>query len=93
MPDLCVDGRLLSRTVDCLTALRHEFDALTGRQDASRNDWGSNDIAEAMEDFVDNWDNNRRRISGALGATASMAQSCLTEFAAVDTRLVARPGQ
>lgn len=89
MADLVVDRGLLRHVQQALTGLREELDALGAREDELSQDWGSNDLRDAMADFVGNWDDNRRRISGAMTAVADMSTTCLRRFDEVEQSLCA----
>ena len=78
---------LLRDTAASLSDLRAELDGLGRRRDQVRNAWGSEDVADALDRFVDNWDDNRRRISDSMTSLQRMAESSADEFERVESDL------
>lgn len=86
-PDLLVDARLLQAAHTSLVELKQEFSELDDRGRDLGRDWGSGRVQDAMDDFVGNWDDNRRRISTNLQSAADMTKTCLTRFDEVEQAL------
>ena len=87
MPDLRVKTELLRATADSLSALRGELGNLERRLDHHRSSWGSDDVADALDEFGGNWDDNRRRISDSMTFLQRMAQSTAEEFERLEAEL------
>jgi hypothetical protein len=89
MSDLVVRTRLLWNTVHSLSDLGSELDALDSRRDRVRDAWGSDDVASALDEFVGNWDDNRRRIKDSMSSLASMARATAEEIEGIEASLSA----
>jgi hypothetical protein len=87
MDDLKVRTGLLRDTAASLGDLRTELGALEERRDRVRSAWGSDDVADALDRFVDNWDDNRRRIADSLTSLQRMAETTADEFEGIETCL------
>ena len=85
--DLKVRSDLLRQTATSLGQLRSEFDGLDGRREQFRDSWGSDDVADAMHDFVGNWNDNRRRITENMTSLRRMAEATVEEFGRVEAEL------
>ena len=89
MADLEVKTQLLRNTATSLRQLRTELDGLDRRRDRLRDAWGSDDVAGALDDFVGNWDDNRRRIQASMEALYNMATATADEFEGIEAALSA----
>jgi hypothetical protein len=87
MADLRVKTALLRDTAVSLSELRCELGGLERRRDEVRSTWGSDAVADALDAFVDNWDDNRRRISDSMASLQSMAESTAEEFERIEAEL------
>ena len=87
MHDLRVRSDLLQHTATSLGELRSEFDGLDGRREQLRDAWGSDDVADAMGDFVGGWNDNRRRITENMTSLQRMAEATVEEFGRVESEL------
>ena len=87
MDDLRVRTAPLRDTAASLSELRGELSGLEQRRDQVRSAWGSDDVADALDSFVDNWDDNRRRISDSMTSLQRMAESTADEFECVEADL------
>jgi hypothetical protein len=85
--DLRVKTELLRDTAASLAELRAEFGGLERRRDEVRDAWGSDAVADAIGDFVGNWDDNRRRISESMTSLQRMAEATAEEFERVESDL------
>ena len=74
-------------TAASLSGLRGELSGLEQRRDQVRSAWGSDDVADALDGFVDNWDDNRRRISDSMSSLQRMVESTADEFERVEADL------
>ena len=87
MDDLRVRTGLLRDTAASLADLRAELGGLQRRRDRVRSAWGSEDVADALDRFVDNWDDNRRRISDSMTSLQRMAEATADEFERIESDL------
>jgi uncharacterized protein YukE len=87
--DLTVRTGLLRDTAASLAELRAELGRLEHRRDRLHAAWGSAEVADALDDFVDNWDDNRRRISDSMTSLQRMAESTAEEFERIESELTA----
>jgi hypothetical protein len=85
--DLRVRTDLLRDAAASLSDLRAELGGLERRRDQVRSAWGSADVADALDRFVDNWDDNRRRIADSMTSLQRMAESTADEFERVESEL------
>lgn len=87
MADLSVRSGLLRDTAASLQELRGELGSLERRRDEVRSAWGSDDVADAMDAFVDGWDDNRRRISDSMTSLQRMAEATADTFEEIEAEL------
>lgn len=87
MTDLRVKTDLLRATAESLSTLRGELGHLEQRLDRDRDSWGSDDVADALDEFGGNWDDNRRRISDSMTSLERMAQATAEEFERLESEL------
>jgi len=87
MADLVVDYNLLGQTESSLNGLTREFTDIKAQEHAYFGDWGSGDIASAMDDFAGNWDYHRKKLLGSMQSLATMVKQCQSGFCKADTTL------
>ena len=87
MADLRVKTALLRDAAVSLSELRGELSGLERRRDEVRSAWGSDAVADAVDRFVDNWDDNRCRISDSMTSLQRMAESTADEFEGIESCL------
>ena len=87
MHDLKVDYATLDDSERSLQRIRQEFESATNRRDVLRGSWGSGPIADAMDDFVDNWDRHRNKLVESLKSVGEMCASIKGTFQDVDRQL------
>ena len=87
MSDLTVRTGLLRATAGSLAELRAELAGLEHRRDQVHSAWGSADVSDALDAFVDNWDDNRRRITDSMTSLQRMAESTAEEFERIESEL------
>lgn len=87
MADLRVRTALLRDTAASLSELRCELSGLGQRQDRLRSVWGCAAVADALDGFVGNWDDKRRRISDSMTSLQRMAESTADEFERIESGL------
>ncbi|WP_328495773.1 hypothetical protein OHS59_25835 [Streptomyces sp. NBC_00414] len=82
--DLRVNVELLSESESRLKNLKKEFNNLGNRADDMRPYWGSDDIADAMGEFVDNWDDYRAKMIDNIDTVGKLAKSTMDGFGGLD---------
>lgn len=85
--DLTVDYEFLSSCERQLGNLRTTFKDIENRRDDMEKHWGAGSIADAMGDFVDNWDDYRTRLIEGLEATGKLVAETKKSFEALDDEL------
>ncbi|MBW5422632.1 hypothetical protein GKQ77_13845 [Streptomyces sp. BG9H] len=90
--DLIVDFQLLNKSASQLSAIETEFKNLDEWKDDVKSAVGASDIKDAMGDFVDNWDKNRKRLVESLGEIGKMVEGTRDAFKKLDDQL-AKPGK
>ena len=96
MPDLKVDYATLDHSERSLQRIATELEGADARRDANARIWGSSDVADAMREFVDNWDRHRRHQIESLASVAEMCATAKESFAGADRQLAAEltgPGE
>jgi hypothetical protein len=87
MADLTVDYATLEHPEQSLQRIATELDGADAHRDADAGIWGSSDIAEAMRNFVDNWDRHRGKLVESVKNVGGMCASVREAFAAADQDL------
>lgn len=87
MSDLKVDYETLETSADTVGRLKGTFDALPNRVAGQQSDWGDRGIADAMDDFANNWDYRRDILSGKLAEVHEKIESTLETFRKADAKL------
>ncbi|GAB2328685.1 WXG100 family type VII secretion target [Streptomyces griseoincarnatus] len=86
-PDLTVDYEFLSDCERKLGQLKKTFEDIENRRDDMKEHWGGRGIAEAMEDFVDNWDDYRTRLVESLESVGKLVAGSKKAFEDLDGEL------
>lgn len=86
-PDLTVDFGFLAECERKLSKLKRDFEGIETRRDDMREHWGSGDIADAMADFVDNWDDYRTRLVEAIEGVGKLVNGSKESFKKLDGEL------
>jgi uncharacterized protein YukE len=87
MSDLVVDFNLLSTSSKQLKAIQTEFRNLGEWKDDIKSVVGAAELKDAMTDFIDNWDDNRKRLLESLESVGKMVEGTRDAFAKVDDEL------
>ncbi|GGV76823.1 hypothetical protein [Streptomyces massasporeus] len=87
MSDLVVDFDLLSTSSKQLKAIQTEFRNLGEWKDDIKSVVGAAELKDAMTDFIDNWDDNRKRLLESLETVGKMVEGTRDAFAKVDDEL------
>jgi uncharacterized protein YukE len=87
MSDLTVDFHLLNESAKQLGDIKREFTDLGEWKDDITSVVGAPQIKEAMKDFVDNWDKNRKRLLESLETVGKMVEETRDAFKGLDDDL------
>ncbi|MEU0462278.1 hypothetical protein [Micrococcus luteus] len=87
MSDLTVDFELLKTSAKQLGVIRHEFKELNDWKDDIMSAVGASDLKDAMRDFIDNWDDNRKRLVESLEEVGKMVEGTRDAFKSLDDEL------
>ncbi len=89
MADLKVNYATLDQSEQSLRRIASELEGAEARRHANERIWGSSDVADAMSEFVGNWDRHRRELVESLQSVAGMCASAREAFAGSDRQLAA----
>ncbi|MGH3720372.1 MAG: hypothetical protein ACRDRI_16315 [Pseudonocardiaceae bacterium] len=84
MPDLTVDYSTLEHSEQSLRLIATELDGADARRDENAGIWGSSDVAEAMTDFVGNWDRHRGQLVESINNVGGMCAGTREAFTGAD---------
>jgi uncharacterized protein YukE len=87
MADLRVDDRVLADCEVRLGRLHREFRHLDSRRDHLRTAWGAGAVADAMDDFFDNWTHYRRTLLTRMETVGRQVAVTRTTFRRTDEHL------
>ncbi|NEA68964.1 hypothetical protein [Streptomyces sp. SID12488] len=87
MSDLIVDFGLLNTSAKQLNAIQREFKNLGEWKDEVKSAVGASEIKEAMTEFIDNWDDNRKRLLESLESVGKMVEGTRDTFKSLDDEL------
>lgn len=90
MVDLRVSYATLDHSEQTLHRIATELEGADKRRDANAEIWGSSEVADAMSDFVGNWDRHRGKLVDSLNSVAGMCATARDTFAGSDHQLAAR---
>ncbi|MGW3409043.1 hypothetical protein [Streptomyces sp. NBC_00564] len=85
--DLIVDFELLEKSAKQLGEIQREFKNLDDWKDDIKSVVGASEIKEAMTDFIDNWDDNRKRLLESLESVGKMVEGTRDAFKKLDDDL------
>ncbi|MDX2582432.1 hypothetical protein PV349_03355 [Streptomyces sp. WI04-05A] len=89
-PDLTVDFEFLAKSERKLGQLKKEFEDLENRRDDMRRHWGSGTIADAMDKFVDNWDDYRTKLVEGITSVGELVAGTKKAFEDLEKQLSKR---
>ncbi|MBQ0966164.1 hypothetical protein KBY91_22050 [Streptomyces sp. RK23] len=75
---------------DCerkLGQLKKTFEDIENRRDDMKEHWGSGSVADAMKDFVDNWDDYRTRLIESIESVGKLVAGSKKAFQDLDDEL------
>lgn len=87
MTDLCVDYATLERGAAKLAGLKRAFNDLPHTVAEQSSDWGSRDIAGAMQDFGTNWDYRRGTLTEQIDTVGQKIEGSVQAFREADAKL------
>ncbi|MEU0679250.1 hypothetical protein [Streptomyces albogriseolus] len=87
MSDLTVDFSLLNTSAKQLKAIHKEFKELNEWKDDIESVVGARELKEAMADFIENWDDNRKRLLEDLENVGKMVEGTRNAFKGLDDEL------
>ncbi|MEU7393282.1 hypothetical protein [Streptomyces albogriseolus] len=87
MSDLTVDSSLLNTSAKQLKAIQKEFKELNEWKDDIQSVVGARELKEAMADFIENWDDNRKRLLDDLENVGKMVEGTRNAFKGLDDEL------
>ncbi|MFH9175934.1 hypothetical protein [Streptomyces albogriseolus] len=87
MSDLTVDFLLLNTSAKQLKAIQKEFKKLNEWKDDIQSVVGAHELKEAMADFIENWDDNRKRLLEDLENVGKMVEGTRNAFKGLDDEL------
>jgi uncharacterized protein YukE len=85
--DLVVDYDVLEASATSLARIGREFEDAARLGDQVRGCLGSGAVADAMDEFVDNWNRHRREIVSAIHDLDGATRSVMESFAEADRQL------
>lgn len=85
--DLKVNVDLLVDSESRLKSLKKEFTNLGNHTDDMRPYWGSGEITDAMDKFVDNWDDYRAKMLESIDTVGKLVKSTIDSFEGLDADL------
>ncbi|MFJ8086337.1 hypothetical protein ACIQ6Y_37985 [Streptomyces sp. NPDC096205] len=85
--DLQVDYDLLSTSAKQLAQIRREFQGLEQWKQDIRSLLGDSGVQSAMDEFVDNWDKNRKRLVKEIEEVGNMVKTTSDAFKGLDDDL------
>ncbi|MFF9103372.1 hypothetical protein ACF1AU_22625 [Streptomyces rubrogriseus] len=87
MSDLTVDFELLKTSTKQLNAIHREFRDLGEWKGDITSVVGAYQLRSAMTDFIDNWDDNRKRLVESLEKVGKMVEGTRDAFKSLDEEL------
>ncbi|MFJ8593209.1 WXG100 family type VII secretion target [Streptomyces sp. NPDC093598] len=85
--DLIVNVDLLVKSESRLKSIHKELKNLNNRKDDMSSYWGSGEIADAMGEFVNNWDDHRSKLLENLEGVSKLVKSTIDGFTGADKQL------
>ncbi|MFI1441500.1 hypothetical protein [Streptomyces fructofermentans] len=82
--DLRVNVDLLVESESRLKSIRREFKGLGDHTDGMSPYWGSGEIEDAMDEFVDNWDDYRAKMIKSIETVGELVKSTVDGFNGLD---------
>ncbi|PWI17429.1 hypothetical protein DI272_27165 [Streptomyces sp. Act143] len=87
MSDLIVDYDLLNNSATQLSEIKKEFKELGEWKKEITSVVGASELQKAMTDFIDNWDDNRKKLLEDLDSVGKMVEGTRDAFIGLDNEL------
>ncbi|CAL9469236.1 hypothetical protein C1708_14065 [Streptomyces sp. DH-12] len=87
MSDLTVDLALLKKSARQLKEIQKEFSDLGEWKGEITSAVGATELKSAMTDFIDNWDDNRKRLLESLENVGKMVEATRDAFQGLEDEL------
>ncbi len=87
MTDLKVNYTSLDDSERSLQRIATELEGADARRAANADIWGSSAVADAMDEFVGNWDRHRKQLVESLKSVGEMCASSRDCFTGADQQL------
>jgi hypothetical protein len=87
MTDLKVDYAVLDTSESALARIAAEFESAPHHRDQLSDIWGSSEVADAMREFVDNWDRHRNGLLKSIKNVGSLCAATTAGFRECDRHL------
>ncbi|MFJ3665782.1 hypothetical protein ACIPSE_04940 [Streptomyces sp. NPDC090106] len=78
---------LLVESETRLRKIKKEFKDLGNRRDGMREHWGSGSVTDAMDEFVDNWDEHRKSLLENIDTVGKLVNATIDGFTGLDAEL------
>ncbi|MEU8348524.1 MULTISPECIES: hypothetical protein [unclassified Streptomyces] len=85
--DLIVNINLLVDSETLLKGLQKEFKNLGSRSEDMHSHWGHSEITDAMDEFVDNWDDYRSKMLDSIESVGKLIGGTIDSFTGLDAKL------
>ncbi|MFH8894892.1 hypothetical protein ACH4HG_00580 [Streptomyces coeruleorubidus] len=85
--DLIVNVKLLVESESRLRSIKKELENLDNRKEDMHPYWGSGKIADVMDDFVDNWDDYRKKMIETVETVGKLVKGTVDGFTGLDAEL------
>jgi hypothetical protein len=85
--DLVVNVDVLVESESRLRKIQNELKDIGNRKDDMRPYWGSGEISDVMDDFVDNWDDYRAKMIESLESVGKLVTNTINGFTGADAQL------
>lgn len=85
--DLIVNVDLLVDSETRLKGINKELKNLDNRKDDMREHWGHGQVTDAMDEFVDNWDDYRTKVIESVETVGKLVKNTIDGFTGLDADL------
>ncbi|MFF8671441.1 hypothetical protein [Streptomyces sp. NPDC015242] len=85
--DLIVNVELLTESESRLKSIKKELENLDNRKDDMHPYWGSGNISDVMDEFVDNWDDYRKKMIETVDTVGKLVKGTIDGFTGLDAEL------
>ncbi|MET9993040.1 hypothetical protein ABZ061_26150 [Streptomyces mutabilis] len=85
--DLIVNVDILVESEKNLDKIKKELEGIGKRKEDMHPYWGSEKISEAMDKFVDNWDDYRTKMIESVESVGTLVTNAINGFTGADAAL------